>query len=68
MNANQFHLIADKILRKPSQRKAAFDVIFNGVTPYRAERDHKCTPGSVSRSVGIIKRHFDHCIAVASAK
>lgn len=68
MNTRQFSLIADKVLRKPSQRKAAFEVIFEGSTAYAAERKHKCTPGSVSRSVDIVKKHFDHCIAVSSAK
>ena len=68
MNKAQFHIIADKILRKQSQRKAVEQVIFEGKTPYRAERDNGCTPGSVYPSVAAIKSHFDHCVAVVAAK
>ena len=68
MNVNQFYLIADKNIRNDKIKKAAFDVVFKGVTSYRAERDHDCPPGTVGRAVKTIKKHFDHCIAVASAK
>lgn len=68
MNPSQFYLIADKNIRNTKIKKAAYDVMFNGVTSYRAERDHGCPPGTVGRAVKKIKQHFDHCIAVASAK
>lgn len=68
MNEAQFHLVADVVLRKPIQRKAAFDVFFRNLSAYYAERKHNCTPGSVKHSVAIITRHFDHCVAVSAAK
>jgi hypothetical protein len=68
MNINQFTLVADKVLRIPAQRKAAKQVIFSGDTPYRAGIDNGCTPGSVYHSVKAVREHFDHCVAVVSAK
>ena len=68
MNKQQFELIADKILRKKAQRNAVYEVLFEGKTPYRAERDNKCSPGSVYPSVAAVNKHYDHCVAVVSAK
>lgn len=68
MNVEQFWLIADKILKKDTQRRAAYQVIFKNDTAYRAGIDNNCTPGSVYHSVKAVKEHFDHCTAVTSAK
>lgn len=68
MNQQQFHLIADKVLRKPLQRKAAFDVIFNGLKCHEAERKHSCIHNTVYRSVAIVRAHYDHCVAVVAAQ
>ena len=68
MNKQQFNLIADKILRKKAQRKAVYEVLFEGKTAYRAERDNECSPGSVYPSLTAVKNHYDHCVAVISAK
>lgn len=68
MNEKQFNIIADKVLRKPLQKKAAFDVIFNNLTHYQAERKHNCVPNTVERSVKIIEEHYKHCLLVVTGK
>lgn len=68
MNISQFQLVAEKVLRKPLQRKAVYDVIFNGLTCYESERKHHCPPGTVYRSHAAVVAHFDHCVAVVAAK
>lgn len=68
MNKKQFHLVASKVLRKDIQAAAAFDVIFNGLTHYEAERKYHCVPNTVPRSVATVRAHFEHCIDVAAAK
>ena len=67
MNTQQFHLIADRLISKTNTRKAVFQVIFNGVSAYRAEREFNCVKNTVSRTVDRVISHYDHCIAVASA-
>lgn len=64
MNEQQFNIIADKVLRKEIQKKAAFDVIFNNLTFYQAERKYNCVPNTVERSVKTVKDHFEHCIEI----
>ena len=68
MNEQQFHIIADKVLRKPLQRKAAFDVIFKGIKCHVAERKYSCAHNTVYKSVAIIRAHYDHCVTVVSAR
>lgn len=68
MNEEQFNIIADKLLRKPLQKKAAFDVIFKNLTYYQAERKYNCVPNTVERSVASIRQHYEHCLNVVNAK
>lgn len=68
MDKKQFDIVADKVCRKDAQRKAAFDVIFRGVSVSEAERKHNCVKNTVSNTVNIIRNHFDHCVAVVNAK
>ena len=66
MNKQQFTIIADKVLRKEIQKKAAFDVIFNNLTPYQAERKYNCVPNTVERSVKTVQEHYKHCLLVVT--
>lgn len=67
MTKDQFHIIAHKLCRKPSQHEAAYDVLFNNMTNREAERKHGCVPNTVQRSINAIKEHFDHCNTVVDA-
>lgn len=67
MNERQFDLIANRNIRNDDIKHAAYDVLFNGVTAYRAERDHGCPPGTVARAVKSLNSHFDYCVAVVNA-
>ena len=68
MNQQQFILVASKSCRNDNIRNAAYDVFFEGLTPYHAERKYNCPPGTVYRAVDNIKKHFNHCLKVATAK
>ena len=68
MNKQQFNLIADKTIRKEPIRKGVYDVIFKGLTCYEAERKYHCVPNTVKRAVDSVNKHYDHCVAVVSAK
>ncbi|AIA08745.1 hypothetical protein SBVc24_0056 [Vibrio phage 24] len=68
MNTKQFNMVADRVIRKDCIRKGVYDVIFNGLSSYEAERKYHCVPNTVKRSLTAVQRYFDNCVAIASAE